>query len=181
MKLLCWVDFLLTINGGFTGFHMFWRNPHWSYCETLPSRLISIYPTTSQTLCFMIFFTKLFFLLMLLYWDSKLVAKVNEEMEKYTDLKIELQRMWSICIAIVPLIIRCLGSNLNICCRTLVPKLQKSVLLNFKVVCDWTYLKLWHSLKLFAFSCVFNFTHDVLSNNNNNAKDCYIIVHCLLI
>ena len=26
--------------------------------------------------------------------DSRLIAKMNEKMERYTDIKIELQRMW---------------------------------------------------------------------------------------
>ena len=42
--------------------------------------------------------------------DCRLIAKVNEKMERYTDLKIELQRMWKVCVVIVPLIIGCLGS-----------------------------------------------------------------------
>ena len=42
--------------------------------------------------------------------DSRLNAKVNEKMERYTDLKIELQRMWKVRVVIVPLIIGCLGS-----------------------------------------------------------------------
>jgi len=37
-------------------------------------------------------------------------AKVNDKVEKYTDLKIELQRMWNFCVIIVPLVIGCLGS-----------------------------------------------------------------------
>ena len=70
--------------------------------------------------------------------DSRLTQKVNEKYERYTDLKIELQRMWNARVHIAPLIIECLGSVstclvknlkiLNIYCNTLVPKLQKSVL-----------------------------------------------------
>jgi len=69
--------------------------------------------------------------------DSKLIAKVNEKPEKYTDLKIELQRMWNFHVILCALVIGFLGSvstclfkhlkNLNIFYGTLVPK---SVLLN---------------------------------------------------
>ena len=66
--------------------------------------------------------------------DSRLTQKVNEKCER---LKIELQRIWNVCVQIAPLIIGCLGSvskclvkNLSIYCNTLVPKLQKSVLLS---------------------------------------------------
>jgi len=72
--------------------------------------------------------------------DSRLTAKINEKREKYTDLKIELQRMWKVRVVIVPIIIGCLGSvstclvrnlkNLGIYNSTLVPKIQKSVLLS---------------------------------------------------
>ena len=39
--------------------------------------------------------------------DSRLIAKVNEKMERYTNLKIVLQRMWKARVVIVPLIIGC--------------------------------------------------------------------------
>jgi len=67
--------------------------------------------------------------------DSRLIAKVNEKMERYTDLKIELQRMWKVHVVIVPLIIGCLGpaskflvknlKSLNIFCGTLVANYKK--------------------------------------------------------
>ena len=82
--------------------------------------------------------------------DNRLIAKVNEKMERYTDLKIELQRMWKVRVVIVPLISGCLGSvskclvknlkSLNIFYGTLVAELQKKcpveLLPHFKTICD---------------------------------------------
>jgi len=72
--------------------------------------------------------------------DSRLAHKVNEKRDKYTDLKIEVQRMWNMRAVVMPLVIGTLGSvsvclaenlhTLNIFYRTLIPKLQKSVLLS---------------------------------------------------
>ena len=42
--------------------------------------------------------------------DSRLAQKVNEKRDKYTDLKIEVQRMWNMCAVVVPLVIGTLGS-----------------------------------------------------------------------
>jgi len=42
--------------------------------------------------------------------DNRLTQKINEKREKYTNLKIELQRMWNMCAVVVPIVIRSLGS-----------------------------------------------------------------------
>ena len=72
--------------------------------------------------------------------DSRITQKINEKYQKYTDLKIEVQKMWKERAVIVPLVIGSLGSvpmcltkhlrTLNIYYSTLVSKLQKSVLLS---------------------------------------------------
>ena len=72
--------------------------------------------------------------------DNRLIQKANENCERYTGLKIESQRMWNVHVQIVPLVIGYLGSFstclvkylkvLNIHYNTIVPKLQKSVLLS---------------------------------------------------
>ena len=59
--------------------------------------------------------------------------KINEKWDKYTDLKIEVQRMWNVRAVVVPLVNGTLGSvsvclaenlhTLNIFYRTLIPKL----------------------------------------------------------
>jgi len=69
--------------------------------------------------------------------DSRLSRKINEKYQRYTDLKIEVQKMWSM---IVPVILGSLGSvptslknllqQLGIYYINLIPKLQKSVLLS---------------------------------------------------
>ena len=152
------MDFLL-INGGFTGFHLFWGTPYWSSFGTSPSRLIGIYPTTKQTLCFIIFIAKLFSLSMsgTADWLQRWM-----KIEKHIHLKIELQRMWKVHVTIVSLLIWCFGSvstslvkhlkAFNIFYRALLPKLQKSVLLNSCHISDWIYLKLYGIiLELFIF------------------------------
>ena len=72
--------------------------------------------------------------------DSRITQKINEKYQKYTDLKIEVQKMWKARAVIVTLVIGSLGSvpmcltkhlqTLNIYYSTLVSKLQKSVLLS---------------------------------------------------
>jgi len=100
----------------------------------------------------MIFIAKLFYLIdVAIPGDSRLIVKVNEKIERYTDLKIELQRMRKVRVAIVPLIVGCLGSvskclvkhlkTLNIYYGTLVSKLQKSVLLNSCHILRWLVTK----------------------------------------
>ena len=70
--------------------------------------------------------------------DNRLAHKVNEKQDKYTDFKIEVQRMWYMRAVVMSLVIGTLGSvsvclvenlhTLNIFYRTHIPKLQKSVL-----------------------------------------------------
>jgi len=72
--------------------------------------------------------------------DSRLSQKINEKYQRYTDLKIEVQKMWSMTASIVPVILGSLGSvpsslknslqQLDIYYTNLIPKLQKSVLLS---------------------------------------------------
>ena len=71
--------------------------------------------------------------------DSRLSSKVTEKLERYTDLKLEIQKMWSMRVSVVPVVIGSLGSiptclkkNLqlmSIYYPCLIPKLQKNVLL----------------------------------------------------
>jgi len=42
--------------------------------------------------------------------DSRLSQKINEKYQRYTDLKIEIQKMWSMTASIVPVILGSLGS-----------------------------------------------------------------------
>ena len=73
--------------------------------------------------------------------DSRVKEKVSEKHQRYTDLKIEIQKMWNIPVVILPVILGTLGSislclgkhlkTLNICYNGLIPKLQKSVVLSF--------------------------------------------------
>ena len=72
--------------------------------------------------------------------NSRISQKATEKIQKYTDLKVEIQKMWSFRTTIVPIIIGSLGSIpsqlkshlklLNIFYNGLIPKLQKNVLLN---------------------------------------------------
>jgi len=39
--------------------------------------------------------------------DSRISQKINEKREKYTDLKIEIQQMWNMHAAVVPLCNQC--------------------------------------------------------------------------
>ena len=72
--------------------------------------------------------------------DSRLSQKVNEKYQRYTYLKIGVQKMWAMTASIVPVILGSLGSiptslknslqQLGIYYTNLIPKLQKSVLLS---------------------------------------------------
>ena len=72
--------------------------------------------------------------------DSRISNKVVEKLDRYTDLKLEVQKMWSMRAFVVPVIIGslssipiCLKKNLqllSIYYASLIPKLQKSVLLS---------------------------------------------------
>ena len=72
--------------------------------------------------------------------DSRIKEKVSEKHQRYTDLKIEIQKMWNIPVVILPVILGTLGSislclgkhlkTLNIYYNGLIPKLQKSVVLS---------------------------------------------------
>ena len=69
--------------------------------------------------------------------DSRVKEKVSEKHQHYTDLKIEIQKMWNILVVILPVILGsillCLGKHLktlNIYYNGLIPKLQKSVVLS---------------------------------------------------
>jgi len=42
--------------------------------------------------------------------DSRVKEKVSEKHQRYTDLKIEIQKMWSIPVVILPIILETLGS-----------------------------------------------------------------------
>jgi len=58
--------------------------------------------------------------------DSQVLQKISEKQQCYSDLKIEVQKMWSYRASVAPLIIGSLGSiHAN-----LIPKMQKSALLN---------------------------------------------------
>jgi len=71
--------------------------------------------------------------------DSRLYSKVLEKQTKYTDLKIEVQKLWNVSCQIVPIVVGILGSipqSLTECLATislqavLVRTIQKSVLLS---------------------------------------------------
>ena len=72
--------------------------------------------------------------------DSRVKEKVSEKHQHYTDLKIEILKMWNIPDVILPVILGALGSillclgkhlkTLNIYYNGLIPKLQKSVVLS---------------------------------------------------
>jgi len=70
--------------------------------------------------------------------DSRITSKVLEKQTHYTDLKIEVEKLWSVKCVIVPIIVGALGSipaNLTKCLAsislhaTLVRTIQKTVLL----------------------------------------------------
>ena len=42
--------------------------------------------------------------------DSCLSNKVTEKLERYTDIKLEMQKMWSMGVSVVPVVIGSLGS-----------------------------------------------------------------------
>ena len=72
--------------------------------------------------------------------DSCLSNKVTEKLERYTDIKLEMQKMWSMEVSVVPVVIgslgsipKCLKKNLqliSIYYLSVIPKLQKNVLLS---------------------------------------------------
>ena len=72
--------------------------------------------------------------------DSRVAEKVTEKHQRYTDLKIELQKMWMMRVVIIPLVLGTLGTvplclaqhlkTLNIYYHGLIPKMQKNVLLS---------------------------------------------------
>ena len=72
--------------------------------------------------------------------DTRVTEKVVEKHQQYTDLKIELQKMWNMRVVILPLVLGALRSvslcqekhlkTLNIHYKGLIPKLQKSVILS---------------------------------------------------
>lgn len=66
--------------------------------------------------------------------DSHISKKINEKYQHYTDLKHEIQKMWSIKASVVPITLGSLGSiptcfkgalqSLNIYYANLIPKLH---------------------------------------------------------
>jgi len=72
--------------------------------------------------------------------DSCISQKITEKYQRYTNLKIEIQKMWLMSASIVPVVLGSLGSvptslkkllqQLCIYHNDLIPKLQKSVLLS---------------------------------------------------
>ena len=72
--------------------------------------------------------------------DSRVLQKISEKQQRYSDLKIEVQKMWSYRASVAPIIIGSLGSiprglkdqlkTLQIYHANLIPKMQKSVLLS---------------------------------------------------
>ena len=70
--------------------------------------------------------------------DSRVLQKISEKQQHYSDLKIEVQKMWSYRASVAPIIIGSLGSiprglkdqlkTLQIYHANLIPKMQKSVL-----------------------------------------------------
>ena len=73
--------------------------------------------------------------------DSRLSNKVTKKLERYSNLKLEIQKMWSVRVSVVLVVIGSLGSiptclkkNLQLICiyyPCLIPKLQKNVLLSY--------------------------------------------------
>ena len=72
--------------------------------------------------------------------DGRMAAKFQEKMQKYTDLKFEVRKMWRQPVSVVPVILGALGSVppslitslklLGVYSKHLVSRLQKSVLLS---------------------------------------------------
>ena len=56
--------------------------------------------------------------------DSCLSYKVTEKLERYTDLKLDIQKMWSVGVSVVPVVIGSLG-----CIPTYLKKVYNSYLL----------------------------------------------------
>ena len=81
-----------------------------------------------------------------IHGNSRISQKATEKIQRYIDLKVEIQKIWSFRTVIVPIIIGPLGSIpsqlkshlklLNIFYNSFIPKLQKNVLLNSShIVC----------------------------------------------
>jgi len=72
--------------------------------------------------------------------DGRMAAKFQEKMQKYTDLKFEVRKMWRQPVSVVPVILGALGSVppslitslklLGVYSKHLVSRMQKSVLLS---------------------------------------------------
>ena len=72
--------------------------------------------------------------------DSRVSQKITEKYQRYTDLKIKIQKMWLMSASVVPVVLGSLGSvptslkkslqQLCIYHNNLNPKLQKSALLS---------------------------------------------------
>jgi len=72
--------------------------------------------------------------------DERMAAKFQEKMQKYTDLKFEVRKMWGQPVSVVPVILGALGSVppslitslklLGVYSKHLVSRMQKSVLLS---------------------------------------------------
>ena len=80
--------------------------------------------------------------------NSQISQKATEKIHRYTDFKVEIQKMWSFRSTIVPIILGSLGSIpsqlkchlklLNIFYNSLILKLQNNVLLNSSnIVCHF--------------------------------------------
>ena len=71
---------------------------------------------------------------------SRISQKISEKRQRYSDLKIEIQKMWTVRASVAPVIIGSLGSvpkglkdqlqTLQIYHANLIPKMQKTVLLS---------------------------------------------------
>ena len=72
--------------------------------------------------------------------DTRVTENIAEKHQRYTDLKIELQKMWNMQVVILSSVLGALGSvplclkkhlkTLNIHYKELIPKLQKGVILS---------------------------------------------------
>ena len=72
--------------------------------------------------------------------DGRMAAKFQEKMQKYTDLKFEVRKMWEQPVFVVPVILGALRSVppsqitslklLGVCSKHLLSRMQKSVLLS---------------------------------------------------
>ena len=66
---------------------------------------------------------------MQLYGDSRVTEKVTEKHQCYTDLKMELQKMWKMQVVIIPLVLGTLGT----CSSTVI----STTLENYKHLLSW--------------------------------------------